>query len=208
MSSQGSNAAKNGADFENLVYAVMHYKIKKNYQVKSEIKDNKEKTPIYYELWKDDKLYCIYSAQTGFKNIFLKNFDITPKKDKRPDGFFYFPETSKSNILEIKNQKSPGSVAEKLGFCVFLRDQTYEKILRPLNCTRDISYVLSDYFDDEKNEDYFEYMDKNNVKYIFGINFPLTMVGLDEEIPTSEEEINKIIDDLNKNYDNPLFDLF
>ena len=100
MSSQGSNAAKNGADFENLVYAVMHYKIKKNYQVKSEIKDNKEKTPIYYELWKDDKLYCIYSAQTGFKNIFLKNFDITPKKDKRPDGFFYFPETNKSNILE------------------------------------------------------------------------------------------------------------
>ena len=185
----------------------MEPEIKKNYQVKSEIKDNK-KIPIYYELWKDDKLYCIYSAQTGFKNIFLKNFDITPKKDKRPDGFFYFPETNKSNILEIKNQKSPGSVAEKLGFCVFLRDQTYEKILRPLNCTRDISYVLSDYFDDESNEDYFEYMDKNNVKYNFGINFPLTMVGLDEEIPTSEEEINKIIDDLNKNYDNPLFDLF
>lgn len=34
------------------------------------------------------------------------------------------------------------------------------------------------------------------------------MVGLDEEILTSEEEINKIIDDLDKNYDNPLFDLF
>ena len=51
-------------------------------------------------------------------------------------------------------------------------------------------------------------MDKNNVKYNFGINFPLTMVGLDEEIPTSEEEINKIINDLNKNYDDPLFDLF
>ena len=68
--------------------------------------------------------------------------------------------------------------------------------------------MLADYFDDESNEDYFEYMDKNNVKYNFGINFPLTMVSLDEEIPTSEEEINKIIDDLNKNYDDPLFDLF
>ena len=35
----------------------MEPEIKKNYQVKSEIKDNK-KIPIYYELWKDDKLYC------------------------------------------------------------------------------------------------------------------------------------------------------
>ena len=48
MSSQGSNAAKNGADFENLVYAVMHYKIKKNYQVKSEIKDNTNVSHLSY----------------------------------------------------------------------------------------------------------------------------------------------------------------
>ena len=208
VSSQGSNANHNGSNFEKEVYGVMFYKIAKNYQMKSVIKDQYGNNIIYCELWKNNNLCCIYSSQDAFRKEFLRRYEIFPKKKKKPDGSFYFPDVNHIFILEIKKQSSPGSVDEKLGLGVFLRDQVYKKILKSLNCTRDISYVLDPYFKNENNEDYFEFMDENNIKYNFGKAFPLQMVGLEETIPTSDEEIKTVIENINKDYDEPLFDLF
>ena len=205
---QGHNANENGANFEELINKIMSHKIKKNYQIRNEELNKSQTNIVYREFWKNDKLYCVYCKQEGFEHNFLPKYDITSGSNKEPDGFFYYPDKNLAIILEIKKQGSPGSVKEKLGNSTFLRDYQYKRILKGLNCKIDMVYALDEWFRLNLEEDYFNNWDDHKIAYHFGIDFPLVLVGLEESVKTSPEEIKKIKDDLETDYDEPIVELF
>jgi len=204
---QGHNANKNGASYEKLVNGIMFHKFGKNYEIKNRCFAKSGKV-VYCELFKDGHLLCKYSSQEGFTNIFLKRCEISVNMKKEPDGAFYFPDENRIIILEIKKQASSGSVNEKLGLGAFLRDYPYKRILKKLDCKRDIVYILDEFFESDDNQDYFDYMNDNNILYHFGDTFPLEMVGLEEVIKSTPDELEKVREYVNGCYDNPIYDLF
>lgn len=86
MSSQGSNANKNGAKFENIVINNFFKDLEENgYQVDEESKKLSKKggRVIYCEIYKNGEIhtgkpYVIYSSQEGFNDIFLPKEKIKP----------------------------------------------------------------------------------------------------------------------------------
>ena len=198
----GKNANINGSKFETIVYKILEHKIRKNYQL-DEVSRNDNGIIQYCHLLKDGKIYCIYSSQSKFNNKFLKSRNLDPNKiyhQKEPDGFFYYPESNSSFVLEIKSQKSDGSVSEKPGAAPYFVFQ-YEKILQNLNCDVKMFWCLDEFFNTLEFENCTsEWLSIHNIGYYIGTNFPLEMVGIEEPIKSSKEEIDKIINECNDKF--------
>ena len=83
-------------------------------------------------------------------------------------------------IIEVKYQKVPGSVDEKLQTCDFKRKQ-YLKLVAPLGLKVEYVYVLSEWFKKPEYRDVLEYIHSVNCHYKF-TELPLSWLGL----PTRE----------------------
>lgn len=79
-------------------------------------------------------------------------------------------------ILEVKFQKTEGSVDEKLQTCDFKRKQ-YRKLVRPLRLRVEYVYVLNDWFKKPKYKDTLDYVESVNCHYMFN-EIPLSWFGL------------------------------
>lgn len=198
----GGNANINGSKFETIVYKILDYRIRKNYQL-SEVIENDKGILEYCNLLKDDKIYCTYSSQQKFNTEFLKRRNLDPYKihhRKDPDGFFYYHESNTATLLEIKSQNSNGSVSEKPGAGPYFIFQ-YKKILEDLNCDVKMFWCLDEFFNTPEFEDCTkEWMNLYDMGYYFGVDFPLEMIGLEEPIKTTKEEIDNIINECDKEF--------
>lgn len=198
----GGNANINGDKFENIVIDNFFYTLEQNgYQVDEEsVIKTKQRKIIYCDIYRNGEIntghiYARYASQDGLK-ILLDKLKIIPDIEKEPDGIFLFPDRKYVVVLEIKSQKSKGSVLEKLYGCDGFRDYDYCDYIFHNKYKVDMSYVFSHFFEKLKDGDsgrYFKYMDDHNIKYHFGNKCPLALVGFEEADKTIKKESEELI---------------
>lgn len=93
-----------------------------------------------------------------------------------PDEALYVIGTNTMNILELKFQKTPGSVDEKLQTCDFKKKQ-YQRLFAPLNYEVTYSYILGNWFNKPEYKDVLAYINSVGCQYYFGY-LPLKKLGL------------------------------
>lgn len=84
-------------------------------------------------------------------------------------------------IIEVKYQKTPGSVDEKLQTCDFKRKQ-YLKLVGSLGLKVEYVYVLNDWFKQPGYKDVLDYINSVNCHYKFN-ELPLAWLGLPTRHP-------------------------
>lgn len=117
----------------------------------------------------------------AFSNFFLKNKKINylDYNSKRwdPDEAFINDLNQTVYIIEKKFQSQGGSVDEKLATFPF-KIREYEKLLHPIGYDVQYIYLLSsEWFDSQKYQDYYDYMDSLQCPYYFDV-LPLSAIGL------------------------------
>lgn len=137
-------------------------------------------TVTNYEVFLDGKFLGYTYNKSLFSEIFLSERGINYKdyNSKRwdPDDVF-INETNKTvYIIEKKFQNCSGSVDEKLSTFPF-KIFEYKKLLEPIGYKIQYIYLLSNWFDQYKYNDYFDYMELNNCPYYFN-TLPLSAIGL------------------------------
>jgi hypothetical protein len=98
------------------------------------------------------------------------------KKRLLPDEALLVLKTKTLFIIEIKFQKTAGSVDEKLQTCDFKRKQ-YVKLAKELGLQVEYMYILNDWFDNESYEDTLDYIKSVGCEYHFN-EIPLETLGL------------------------------
>lgn len=93
-----------------------------------------------------------------------------------PDNCIYVIINNTLFIIEVKYQKTSGSVDEKLQTCDFKKKQ-YQKLLSQLNIDVEYIYILSDWFRKPKYKDVLDYVISVRCQYYFNY-IPLTKLGL------------------------------
>lgn len=93
-----------------------------------------------------------------------------------PDNCIYVIINNTLFIIEVKYQKTQGSVDEKLQTCDFKKKQ-YQKLLSQLNIDVEYIYILSDWFRKPKYKDVLDYVISVRCQYYFNY-IPLTKLGL------------------------------
>lgn len=102
--------------------------------------------------------------------VFLENNGI--KWDERisrkllPDNCVYVFKTKKLFIIEVKYQQTAGSVDEKLQTCSFKLRQ-YKRLFKGTGISVEYSYILGDYFKQEKYKDVLNYIKECNCSYVY-----------------------------------------
>ncbi len=111
---------------------------------------------------------------------FLKGEGVDYKnhisKKLLPDDAIFNIELNTLYIIEIKFQKTSGSVDEKLQTCDFKKKQ-YSKLLTPLGIKVEYIYVLNDWFNTPAYKDVLDYIQSVDCHYYFNI-LPLEFLGL------------------------------
>jgi hypothetical protein len=130
------------------------------------------------QVFRDGKIVAHYYEKHNLYSGFLKpaGVDYTKILSKKllPDGALLVGNTI--YIIEKKYQAGSGSVDEKLQTCDFKKKQ-YTKLFAPLNIKVEYFYVLSKWFDSDKNKDVFEYIESVGCKY-FIEELPFNQIGL------------------------------
>jgi hypothetical protein len=109
----------------------------------------------------------------------VKHHEIISKK-LLPDDAIHVLESNTLFVIEMKFQRTEGSVDEKLQTCDFKKRQ-YNKLLSPLGIKVEYIYVLSDWFKNPKYKNVLDYIEEVGCYYYFE-NLPLEKIGL----PTSK----------------------
>ena len=122
-----------------------------------------------------------------YKFLREENVDWQQRVSSRllPDDAILVIQSRTLFIVEVKFQKTPGSVDEKLQTCDFKRRQ-YMKLVDGLGLTVEYVYVLNDWFRDPGYGDVLEYIRSVDCHYVFG-ELPLTWLGL----PTTAGDVGR-----------------
>ena len=127
-------------------------------------------------------------AQSYRKNDLYRFFDEKKlnwksviSKKLLPDDALYIVANNTLFIIEIKCQKVPGSVDEKLQTCDFKKKQ-YKKLMSLLNIEVEYIYILNDWFKQPGYKDVLHYIISVNCQYYFNY-LPLQKLGL--PVPTN-----------------------
>lgn len=134
-----------------------------------------------YNVYKNNRLIGLSVNKSKFSTVFLKNHHINylQYNSKRwdPDEAFVNLENRTVYIIEKKFQQSSGSVDEKLSTFPF-KKREYEKLLAPIGFDVVYIYLLSsNWFNNARYKDYFDYMEEQNCPYFFD-TLPLEALGL------------------------------
>lgn len=112
--------------------------------------------------------------------VYLKSEGVDYKKilSKKllPDEAVYVICNNTLFIIEMKFQKTPGSVDEKLQTCDFKKKQ-YKRLVAPLNIEIEYIYILSDWFKHSQYKDTLDYIISVGCQYYFEY-LPLKKLGL------------------------------
>jgi hypothetical protein len=88
-------------------------------------------------------------------------------KQLYPDQAIYVPATQRLHVLEMKEQKTNGSVDEKLQTCVF-KKLIYQRLVESLKWEVTYSYVLcGDFFKHPKYRDVLQFIQDQGCRYYF-----------------------------------------
>lgn len=165
----GAQTNRNGLHFEQTT-SLNDALIRAGFQIRNQ-----------YDVYKNKRLIGHSINKSKFSTIFLRNHDINylQYNSKRwdPDEAFVNLENRTVYIIEKKFQQTSGSVDEKLSTFPF-KKREYENLLAPIDFDVVYIYLLSsNWFDNAKYKDYFDYMEEQNCPYYFD-TLPLEALGL------------------------------
>ena len=97
------------------------------------------------------------------------NIDFDDEKYSllHPDNVFINIKNKTAYIIEKKFQSGGGSVDEKLQTCDYKKNHFYKPKFKKIGYETQFYFLLSDFFDDEKKSDVFDYIKKVGCKYFF-----------------------------------------
>ena len=113
-------------------------------------------------------------------------------KQYQPDQAVYVPSTQTLFIIEMKFQKTEGSVDEKLQTADFKR-KMYQKLTSKMRLNIEYCFILSDFFDKPKYEDSFQYIREVGCDY-FIEELPLSWLGLPQPIVEEGDPIPRDVE--------------
>lgn len=93
-----------------------------------------------------------------------------------PDDAVLVEKTKTLHIIEMKFQRTPGSVDEKLQTCHFKKKQ-YQKLVSSAGLKVEYSYILNDWFEKPEYKDVRDYIKEVGCSFYFHI-IPLSGLGL------------------------------
>lgn len=128
-----------------------------------------------------EKIAELYQKNKLYKNLLEPNginYSKIVSKKLLPDDAILIIKDKTLFIIEIKFQEVAGSVDEKLQTCDF-KNKQYTKLLSPLNIAVKYTYILSDWFKDERYKDVLKYVHSVGCYYFFN-ELPLSFLGLPE----------------------------
>ena len=130
---------------------------------------------VYYK----DKIVAYTFKKHGLYR-FLKTQGVDWKKHISskllPDNCIYVIVNNTLFIIEVKSQKTNGSVDEKLQTCDFKKKQ-YRKLVSELNYEVEFLYILDEWFKQPKYKDTLDYIISVGCQYYFNY-IPLHKFGL------------------------------
>ena len=145
------------------------------------IKDNE----IYYRGKYLASCYPQHSLYSKFLNSKGINYLDYISKKYLPDEAVYVPSCNTLYIIEMKFQSGGGSVDEKPQTADFKR-KVYLKLTAKLKLNIEYCLVLSEYFNNSKFDDVFEYIKDVKCHYFFS-ELPLSWLGFPEpKIPDAQ----------------------
>ena len=163
----GASTHANGLRFEQTT-SLNDALIKRGYNVTSDGR-------VYY----NDKLIGYSKAKHQFKN-YLKSIGVNLKVNSDtllPDDTFINLANKTVYIIEKKFQHGSGSVDEKLQTCLYKRRQ-YEKLVSQIEYDVVYTYILSDWFKQNKYIDVLEYIKDVGCYYFFN-ELPLDFLNIE-----------------------------
>lgn len=169
----GGANTKTGLEFEQRVDLISLFKSIPGYQLRL------AKDGAGHEVWFDGELkaHCFKKREFYY---FLKRYQIdwTQHLSKRlePDNGLFVIVRDTLFIIEVKFQRVPGSVDEKLQTCDFKRKQ-YTKLVHQLGWRVEYVYVLNDWYRQPQYKDTLDYIHSCQCSYLFN-EIPLKWLGL------------------------------
>jgi len=150
-----------GRDISSVIEKVEGYSVKGN--------------TIFY---KGKEVAKSYKKNSLYVYLRSEGVDYTKILSKRlfPDEAVYVIHNNTLFVIEMKFQKTPGSVDEKLQTCDFKKKQ-YKKLMAPLNIEVEYIYILSDWFKHPQYKDSLDYVISVGCQYYFQY-LPLQKLGL------------------------------
>ena len=122
-----------------------------------------------------------FEKRSLYRDFFKKqhNIDYTNEKYSllEPDSVFINIEKKTAYIIEKKFQGGGGSVDEKLQTCDYKKNHFYRPKFKKIGYETEFYYVLSDYFNNDKKSDVFDYIKKVGCKYFFN-KIPFDDLGI------------------------------
>lgn len=163
----GGGNTKTGLRFEKRVNILNLLKSKKGYKVRG--------SSIFYN---GEEVAMSFKKNALYKYLESKKIDYKKYLSKKllPDEAIYVIVNNTLFIVEIKFQKTAGSVDEKLQTCDFKRKQ-YAKLMAPLNIEVEYIYILNDWFRKPEYKDVLDYIISVGCQYYFQY-LPLQKLGL------------------------------
>lgn len=134
------------------------------------------------DLYFDDKIVGKFYKKHGLYSGLLKEHKIDASKiiSKKllPDETLLVLKSNTLFIIEMKFQKTPGSVDEKLQTCDYKLKQ-YKKILRGSGIQVKYIYILNDWFRKKEYKDTLDYIKSVDCDYYFN-ELKFSVLGLPE----------------------------
>ena len=164
---KGGGNTLTGLNFERERDVLELLKKTKGYSVKGHIVFYKGKE-VARSYRKHSLYYFLAEQGVKYKEILSKRL--------LPDEALYVIVNNTMYILELKFQRTPGSVDEKLQTCDFKKKQ-YQRLFAPLNYEVEYIYILSDWFSNPRYKDELTYINSVGCQYYFHY-LPLQKLGL------------------------------
>jgi hypothetical protein len=164
---KGGSNTQTGLNFEKEKDILALLKKAKGYKIKGHL--------IFY---KGEQVAFSFRKNGLYKYLEGRGIDYKKILSKKllPDEAIYVIANNTLFIVELKFQKTPGSVDEKLQTCDFKRKQ-YAKLMAPLNIEVEYIYVLNDWFKKPEYKDVRDYIISVGCQFYFNY-LPLQKLGL------------------------------
>lgn len=163
----GGGSTATGLNFEREKDILTLLSKTKGYSVKENV--------IYYE---EEEVARSYRKYGLYRYLRERGLDYKRHVSKRlvPDEAIYVICNNTLFVIELKSQRGPGSVDEKLQTCDFKKKQ-YRKLMAPLNIEVEYIYILSKWFEKPEYKDTLDYIISVGCQYYFQY-LPLHKLGL------------------------------
>lgn len=167
----GAKTSKSGADFEDSTHKVLINDLEGiGYRIQNLEDGNKGPRTITLVKNQSETIELFFKAALHKSFFELRGVRSLEYFSARlePDTAIFSPKTNTLTIIEKKQQKTTGSVAEKLQTCDY-KMFYYQTLCKPIGVEVDLIWQLGEYFKSQERQlkSVFDYMESKGSSYYF-----------------------------------------